>query len=67
MSYCEMKCVLSIKESNFNAKIGPKIHICLRSTLTMGKWFLAYNSATVGQILMIFSADAHEISILIKW
>ena len=28
----------------------------------MGKWFLAGNSATIGQILMIFSADPHGIS-----
>ena len=34
--------------------------------LTMGKWFLTDNPATVGQILMISSADPHEILILIK-
>ena len=34
---------------------------------TMGKWFLTDNSATVGRILMISSADPHEILILIKW
>ena len=34
---------------------------------TMGKWFLTENSATVGRILMISSADPHEILILIKW
>ena len=34
---------------------------------TMGIWFLTDNSATVGRILMIFSAHPHEISILIKW
>ena len=28
---------------------------------TMGKWFLTDNSATVGRILMISSADPHEI------
>ena len=28
----------------------------------MGKWFLAGNSATIGRILMIFSADPYEIS-----
>ena len=33
----------------------------------MGKWFLSDNSATVGRILMIFSAHPHEISIPIKW
>ena len=33
---------------------------------TMGKWFLTDNSATVGWILMISSADPHEILILIK-
>ena len=32
---------------------------------TIGKWFLTDNSATVGQILMIFAADPHEIFILI--
>ena len=26
-----MKCVLSIKESNFNAKMGENFHICLQS------------------------------------
>ena len=31
----------------------------------MGKWFLTDNLATVGWILMIFSADPHEILILI--
>ena len=34
---------------------------------TMGKWFLTDNSATVGPILMISSADPHEILILVKW
>ena len=33
----------------------------------MGKWFLADNSATVDRILMIFSTDPHEFSILMKW
>ena len=33
----------------------------------MGKGFLTDNSATVGRILMISSADPHEILILIKW
>ena len=33
---------------------------------TMGKWFLTDNSATVGRILMISSADPHDILILIK-
>ena len=33
---------------------------------TMGKWFLTNNSATVGRILMISSADPQEIFILIK-
>ena len=33
----------------------------------MGKWFLTDYSATVGRILMIFSADPHENSILMKW
>ena len=32
----------------------------------MGKWFLADYSATVGQILMIFSRDPHAISIQIE-
>ena len=31
------------------------------------KWFLIDISATVGQILMISSADPHEILVLIKW
>ena len=31
----------------------------------MGKWFLTDYSATVGRILMIFSADPYEISIVI--
>ena len=35
--------------------------------VTMGKWSLTDNSAVVGRILMIFSADPHEILILIKW
>ena len=34
---------------------------------TMGKWFLTDNSAMVGRILMISSADPHEILILMKW
>ena len=34
---------------------------------TIGKWFLTDNSTTVGRILMIFTADPHEIFILIKW
>ena len=33
----------------------------------MGKWFLTDYSATVGWIMMIFSADPHEISLLTKW
>ena len=33
----------------------------------MGKWFLAGNSSTIGRILMIFSADPYEISIMMKW
>ena len=33
----------------------------------MGKWFLTDNSATVGRILMTYSAHPNEISILIKW
>ena len=33
----------------------------------MGKCLLKDNSATVGRILMISSADPHEILILIKW
>ena len=33
---------------------------------TIGKWFLTDNSAKVGRILMIFSADPHEILILVK-
>ena len=32
----------------------------------MGKWFLTDNSATVGRILMMFSAKPHE-TILMKW
>ena len=34
---------------------------------TMGKWFLTDNSSTVGRILMISSADPHEILTLRKW
>ena len=33
----------------------------------MGKCFLTDNSPTVDRILMIFSTDPHEISILMKW
>ena len=33
---------------------------------TMNKWFLTDNSATVSPILMISSADPHEILILIR-
>ena len=39
----------------------------LRIGIYNGKMVLADNSATVGRILMIFSADPHENSILIKW
>ena len=44
--------------------VKPGIH---GLAFTMGKWFLTDNSATVGRILMISSADPHEIYILIKW
>ena len=33
----------------------------------MGKWFLTDSSATVGWIMIFFSADPHEISLLTKW
>ena len=33
---------------------------------TIGKWVLTDNSATVGWILMISSADPHEILILVE-
>ena len=32
----------------------------------MGKWFLTDNLATVGRVLMTYSAHPHEISILIN-
>ena len=32
----------------------------------MGKWFLAGNSATIGRILMIFSAVPHETKEMVK-
>ena len=34
---------------------------------TMGKWFLTDNSSMVGRILMISSADHHDILIMIRW
>ena len=44
--------------------VNPGIH---GLAFTMGKWFLTDNLATVGRILMILSADPHEILIMIKW
>ena len=47
-----------------NTAVKPEIY---GLAFTMGKWFLTENSATVGRILMISSADPHEILTLRKW
>ena len=39
----------------------------LRIVIYNGEMVFADDTATVGGIFMIFSADTHEISILIKW
>ena len=39
----------------------------LRIVIYNGEMVLTDDTATVGGIFMIFSADTHEISILIKW
>jgi len=44
--------------------VKPGIH---GLAFTMGKGFLTDNLARVGRILMIISADPHEILIMIKW
>ena len=36
----DLKRVLSIKESNFNGKMGQNLHICLRSGPVKVDWFV---------------------------